>query len=676
MNRLSSLTGLQLESEFVQTDSANFVPDTWPPRRDFPVVVDGNDKVVSRFGDPSWDIGPWLGRAMRLTFGDGQTTGGVVDSRNADIFRLVAGWWLWGPQAVRRITTLRQRYLKLKPVFVACSESGVLASELYRYPKVIERVAMRLGPSNGHEALSLLNYLWLQRNELGLTILDEAGLRTLSGLIQERNSTQTAYIPPRIWTYQTERLRECLDDFSAHRSQVEACYRSCLNAYAAAADGSLAGAFRERAAKRKARKQLITPFNPWSPVYKGTFVDMAAEFGLHDLFDRWIDTNPVNGVRQLSTYLTLISSVGLAYILTFSLMRYAEAESLCAGCYEIERDPVGEDICLLRGRTTKTIEDDDACWIVSPSVQVAVDCMTSVANLRIEAGRHDEDVKLSKEELRRPHLQAPAYEPWGSTLHKRNYKGKQVSYGAIQDLWPKLFDVDQLRITEDDLAVAQRMTLGLDPDVFAIGKVWPLAWHQMRRTGAVNMLASGYVSDASLQYQLKHATRAMSRYYGQNYYHLQHTLDDETRGLYLKEMYQQLAREFTELGDDRFVSPHGGKRKDQILAPVVEKDHKGLLADGKAGRISYRETLFGGCTLLGDPCRLGGVSNISGCMGHGSEKPCDQVLIDRAKRPVIVAVRDIAVASKAAAPADSALAESLQAQIESAERALNVIDNS
>ena len=61
------------------------------------------------------------------------------------------------------------------------------------------------------------------------------------------------------------------------------------------------------------------------------------------------------------------------------------------------------------------------------------------------------------------------------------------------------------------------------------------------------MLNTGLVSEASLQYQLKHATRAMSRYYGQNHYKLNGSLDEEARGVYLREMYQTLAGEFQAL---------------------------------------------------------------------------------------------------------------------------------
>ncbi|MCW1936866.1 hypothetical protein OMD46_12070 [Pseudomonas sp. MDMC_285] len=107
-------------------------------------------------------------------------------------------------------------------------------------------------------------------------------------------------------------------------------------------------------------------------------------------------------------------------------------------------------------------------------------------------------------------------EPWGTKLTKinRTIRPSIPSYAHVLQWFDKLFDPEQLRITPEDFALARLVTPTLT-DEFAVGKIWPLAWHQLRRTGAVNMQASGLVSDASLQFQLKHVARAMSLYYGQ-----------------------------------------------------------------------------------------------------------------------------------------------------------------
>lgn len=188
------------------------------------------------------------------------------------------------------------------------------------------------------------------------------------------------------------------------------------------------------------------------------------------------------------------------------------------------------------------------------------------------------------------------------------------------------------------------------------------------------MLSSGLVSEPSLQYQLKHLNRVTTRYYGQNYYKLKSNLDQEAKGYYLKEMYNTVAREFRLLQEDRYVSPHGEKRKAQILSEISDKDHSFLVKAATDGRITYRETFFGGCMKPGAVCPLGGICNVTGCLGHGERKPCEWVVVDRKKRPKIVKLQLIFERQMAAAPQGSALRASLEASMESTNRALHVID--
>tara|TARA_R110002167_G_scaffold6553_8_gene30374 strand:- start:9709 stop:10755 length:1047 start_codon:yes stop_codon:yes gene_type:complete len=337
-------------------------------------------------------------------------------------------------------------------------------------------------------------------------------------------------------------------------------------------------------------------------VFHGSFPEIAKEYGIFELLDRWVNLTDATGINALPKYLTLISSVGLAYLLNFSLMRVDEGAKLRADCYEVERDPLGDDIHTLKGVTTKTIEDDDARWIVSPSGEIAVKAMKAVAFLRLKAAKKNPHIRLSKDDIENPVLQSLPHEPWSSRAPRsqstKKYK-KIRSYRDIWNIWPKFFDANKLTITEADLELANRMTFGLDPEKFAVGKVWPLAWHQLRRTGAVNMLASGLVTEAALQYQLKHDSRVTSQYYGKNYYRLKEPLSGETRGYYLREMYRSMVREFKALQSDQYVSPHGEKRKQQVISEISEKDHNQLLKAAKAGRISYRQTSLGVVQTLG-----------------------------------------------------------------------------
>jgi len=61
-------------------------------------------------------------------------------------------------------------------------------------------------------------------------------------------------------------------------------------------------------------------------------------------------------------------------------------------------------------------------------------------------------------------------------------------------------------------------------------------------------------------------------------------------------------------------------------------------------------------------------------MGHGDEKPCDSVLIDARKRPVIVKLISVLSDQHLSAADGSIGKKALAAQLDSAERALALID--
>ncbi|WP_282109270.1 hypothetical protein [Shewanella algicola] len=674
---VAELPGLQIESPIITTDAENFRPSSWPPPIDFPVITDAEGNVVSRYGDVRWDLSPWAGYTLTIHFGDGPGQGKRISSENASLLRQIVAWWLWGAAAVRSARSLVFKFESIKPLFVACTDNGIVVSELYKFPRVIQDVASYYS-TRGNRLISYLNALSYAEDQLGFTLLNEKGMKILSEALPNNDETQTAYIPVRIWNYQISRLRECLDDFIAHKDDIEACYNFCLDAYAKNAGGSLSMAFGGLGSSGPFNGRRSIGLQKSGKEFYGIFRDTTRNYKIEGLIEKWCNTENKMTPVTLSSYLSLVCQAGLAYILNFSLMRLEEAGKLRADCYELESDHLGNDIHILKGITTKTIEDGDARWIGSPTVDIAVKAMTAVASMRMKAAIENPYIELSKEDIENPVLQSLPHEPWSPRAPLKQpikkYK-KARSYGDIWNIWPKLFDAKELTITDADLELANRLTDGLDPEKFAVGKVWPLAWHQLRRTGAVNMLASGLVSEASLQYQLKHASRAMSQYYGKNYYRLKEPLSDEARGYYLRQMYQAIVREFKSLQSDQYVSPHGEKRKDQILHEITEKDHKQLIKAAKAGNISYRQTFLGGCANSGPPCPLGGISNISGCMGFGEEKPCKSALLDKDKLPMINQLREVVSIQINGAEEGSPMHESLQAQLESAERAINVIEN-
>ena len=161
----------------------------------------------------------------------------------------------------------------------------------------------------------------------------------------------------------------------------------------------------------------------------------------------------------------------------------------------------------------------------------------------------------------------------------------------------------------------------------------------------------------------------MSRYYGQGYYHLQFRLNESARGEYVRTMYELIAREFAALSSDRFVSPYGGERKQQILNVVSSGDRKQFLIAAKAGAIQYREHLLGGCTNP-KPCPFGGADSLAPCGGNG--KPCEHLLYDRLKLPSYWRLKKVISSRLVEVDKDSPLSESLSIQLHDIEEAIHV----
>jgi len=662
-------------------------PSSWPPPADFPVLVGKDGTVICRYGDSIWNVSIWAGKRLSVNFGDGPVSGArhrsPISVENANLLRQIAGWWLWGPRTVRSASTFVSRFNILRKIFVYCSRQGIRADQLGQFPRVADGLVPVVGGSLGDTTVSLLHDLLEQREELGFVLLDTEGMRRLVASLPRHQREQTPYIPPRIWSYQVQRLEAFFVDFERHKEGLESCYLDCLNTYTTHyGSASLA------CSPKKGRHSMPSPFGSVGPKWteeqisgrKGSFSDLTDRHGITDLLIRWCGVvKPGSngsdlGIRSLSRYFRMAGLAGTAYLLNFSMMRIEEAWSLRSDCLQIERDPKFGDIYLLRGETTKTDPDDDARWVACSKIKIAIESMNLVSRLRLVAAADNGNVPLTPAYQQNPHLVVRSYEPWSNSVSQFDsvdVRPTYPSYQEVAEVFPSLFDPDHLRIRPSDLEIARRVTPSLDPTSFSEGMVWPLSWHQLRRTGAVNMQASGLVSDSSVQYQLKHATRAMSLYYGHGYSSLR--LNDAVRGEYLRTMYEIMGKDIELLFSDRFVSPHGPRHKAIQLKLVRERESGTLAKAAKRGEIAYKDTLLGGCTKRGH-CEFGGVDNIARCGGGDGKDPCAEALYDREREPELRQLNELFLERLSTAQ-PSPYRESLEAQLRSVENALQVVSN-
>lgn len=600
------------------------------------VVVLPDGKVVSRYGDPVWDYSELAGHVLKIHFGGRSVRHDSLrlGSANSSLLKRAA-YYLQGPTRRKsRPQTIVMQVKQLVPIFKLCERNGIVASDLSRFPRVWHQVAPLL-KSKAKYTLGLLHELYGVRDVLGFYILDPECLRALSLEVPQELARQTPYIPPRLWLYQVKRLREMLDDYNEHKDAVEALWSFCIGAFERNY-GNLSAAF------DPSRSPSRSPFAKTSKalrgcVYVGPFLDVARRFGVAGLIERWalppgrtLGQRDAEGARHFSSYLTAVSIAGGMYLCNYSGMRRNELMGLRSSCLIVDHDEVHGDVYLLRSATSKTISDRNALWITSSGSQTAVSAMRSVAKMRMGVAAATGLPEFRERDVTDPPLFLRPYEPWGLTrmysLTRPLSVRKMVSYRQLIALSPRLFDDKCLEIGEDDLRVALGVTPSLDTSSFGLGAIWRFSIHQLRRTLIVNAAHSGVVSDASVQYEMKHQSRAMSIYYGRGYSELK--LDLATRQDFVRALGDALAAKGSELAGDEFLSPLGRHHKDNITRFLNPKEEKELLALAKAGKLAIRETLLGVC-LSRTFCPYGGLDHVVDCLS------CNNALIDKRRAPML-----------------------------------------
>lgn len=302
--------------------------------------------------------------------------------------------------------------------------------------------------------------------------------------------------------------------------------------------------------------------------------------------------------------------------------------------------------------------------------------MANVSRLRLEAAACYPGVRIHEHDFANPRLIVRAYDPWLGTGRKHVHRDSTIlphnrNYREWASCCPNLFDPEELRLRQDDLDVARLINPTLDQSKFYLGAEWPFSWHQLRRTTAVNMIASGIVSDASLQYQLKHLTRAMSLYYGQGY--SQRNLNRAARQDYIRITYEMLGLQASELVNANFISLLGHQHKANVLNTIRNADLVTLERKAKVGQLHVRRTLLGVCLKKG-ACPYGGVESIVPCAGGPGHSACPNGLVDTRKREMFVALKGVTSDRLASAVEGTPLHESLTLQQKTLSEVINAIE--
>lgn len=187
----------------------------------------------------------------------------------------------------------------------------------------------------------------------------------------------------------------------------------------------------------------------------------------------------------------------------------------------------------------------------------------------------------------------------------------------------KNYYLAELTISQNDVEELRWFLYGEDSSLIKKGELWPLGFHQFRRSLAVYAAGSGNVSYSTLKAQLKHISMVMTVYYADSNSRAIDILSNKD-GVHALKMEWLDARARVEadhlydlVNSNTPLSGVAGKKlsiqKIKKELPEFLTSRKETVKAVKNGKIRYRPTLVGGC-MSPKPCNKGAGVLASACV--------------------------------------------------------------
>ncbi|MCO6055541.1 hypothetical protein NG726_02475 [Pseudomonas sp. MOB-449] len=412
---------------------------SFPPARDFPIVVSKLGEVISRFGDDSFDYSIYAGRPAVINFYPNKK-GINLDEVHYELLRVLTAYLQFEYRRVVSAKTIMSYCQLLKKTMAFCIGAGVRFDQLYRYPRIVNEFAIWLSRLNSRSSsiiLMLLVDIYTNRGVIGFYALDKGSLNLVKSFSLSRvDSKQTPYIPERLWYYQINRIDYFLDKFLNHERAFVRLYLKLLRGY-----------LKNLGSIEKACRSGQVHYR--SPVHNrkmkglvryGSFAQLAERSGVLDVIkelifvDKDCEVSAYAGAKPLGSYFTAISFIAQAFIINFSGMRISEVSSLRVNCFEKDVNLGGGVVSFFRGVTKKTKDDDEALWVTCELAEKAVKALTVISKLRMRIAEMDSRISVSEKDLENPFLVVKCYETVG--LNKKVCRRKRHEHSFVGHVRP------------------------------------------------------------------------------------------------------------------------------------------------------------------------------------------------------------------------------------------------
>ncbi|WP_237491357.1 hypothetical protein [Malikia spinosa] len=540
------------------------------------VSLDSNGQPLSYYGDRRWDLRSMSTdgeSACHLYFFEAQPLLIPPEKSRpdlADLIREQQKSLLWlhmdtGNQKAQ--STILRATNVLTQLAEKAYRRGVTLFELFCDPLMLGEVSAELSNTYSLNARSLLKTLWRHRNFLKIGV--EACLKELIDIIREsapKNDAeghQTPIIPSRIYCAILAGLLGSLDD-------IERDLDTLLNAY------------------RKERTVTIT-----AP--EGLTQDQL-KYRRNNALEEIRESMRALGWKTGSVREFIAGEIGLIQlklmnlVIAFSGMRIGEAQVLPLKGVLEEVEHRGSVHHVINGfsHKLKKGKKKPVSWVTSLEGFRAIILARRIASTILEV--------LSNGT---PAADKAAVLFCSTENPYKKYDAARINARLRQELIPEICPV----ITQADIDELNALELerGWLREGIEVGKHWPLAFHQYRRSLSVYAHRSGMVSLPALKGQLQHITDEMRAYYSDGFCRAVNLVFDKDHFSHewtaAKAESSFLSYQLGILFSDEDLLGRGAQRMANTVASHTRAETLKLFEQGK---IAYKETVLGGCVATED----------------------------------------------------------------------------
>ncbi|WP_310737550.1 hypothetical protein [Inhella gelatinilytica] len=511
---------------------------------------------------------------------------------------------------IRALATVRTSNRALGHWSTKAHALGLSLFDLLTDPRLVAEHLGDLNQVYARTTSPLIQTLWRNKAVLGI----EAHLRLAelkATIARDRvgrggNELQTPVIPSRIYCAMLGKWIAGLDIIEAELGILLDAYRQSMTASRdAPADGS-------RGQRSFYRAKALE-------VFVERMKDLGHELAPHVSFDRFI-------AGRLNAHQSQLMHV----VMAFTGMRMGEAKILpLRNAVDFINDG-GRQVHLVNGYTHKLNKGvkKPTSWVTSPEGARAIRLAQQIAGSilqEVSGGDPATDTKA----LLFPSTKNPYKAKSPRTLYNHQFR---------------LVERDQILVTQEDIDELDRLELerAWDRAGIVVGKPWPLAFHQLRRSLSVYAHRSGMVSLPALKAQLQHITDEMRRYYSDGYSKAVNLVFDPE---HFSHEWNAAKAESSYFGyvmgmlfSDESLLGRGAELMGQTVTSRTPQETLKLFSDGK---LAYKETVLGGCVATGE-CKTAPLEPIPfDCL----ESNCINIVVHAKRLERIIGSQESVVAS-------------------------------